>query len=144
MDLRHVFASVALVLVAVVAVAAQLAFWNASYGTDAGSSFNNTLATVTSTLETDLASVSTSTGSNTFAEAGPAATTQQQGLISRSISTIQQVGTFFTIIPSLLADAGTILGLPEPYAQIGAWVFTFFLGIAIALIFLQVIARFQF
>jgi hypothetical protein len=144
MDLRHVFASVALILLVVVAGANTLSFWNASYGTTAGSSFNNTLASVSSTLGTELATVSTSTGENTFAEAGPAASTQQQGLISRSISTIQQVGSFFTIIPNLLADAAQILGLPEPYAQIAAWTFTFFLGIAIALIFLQVIARFQF
>lgn len=144
MDLRQVFASVAIILVAVVASASILVFWNDSYGTTAGSSFNNTLASVASTLQTDLAEVSVSAGENTFAQAGAASSTQQQGLITRSISTIQQVGAFFTIIPNLLADAATLLGLPEPYAQIGAWVFTFFLGIAIALIFLQVVARLSF
>lgn len=137
MDLRHVFASTAVILVVVVAAAYWMAFLNFSYGTDVGSSFNSTLSRVTTSISYELNSTSVAAGENTFAESGAAATTQQEGLLERSVSTFQQISPFFTLVPNLLQDAGTLLGLPQPYAGIAAWTFSFFLGIAIVLILVQ-------
>jgi hypothetical protein len=142
MELKNIFLSVAVVLVGIVAVSLWLTGLNASYGTTAGSTFNNTITSVSATLNSDLGTIATSTGNNTIAQSGAGASTQQEGLISRSLSSIQQIGSFFTIVPSLLEDGATILGLPQPFAQVASWAFTFVLAITIALILLQVVARF--
>lgn len=142
MDLRNVFTGSAIALVAVIACMSWIASLNQSYGTDAGTTFNNTLSSVQTTLGDNLQTVSIETGTNTQAQPGPAETTQQAGLISRSISTFQQVTSFFTIIPNLLQDAASILGIPQPYAAIAGWTFVFALAITVALVFMTLAGRF--
>ena len=141
MDLRNVFTATAVVLVAVIATSAWLGDLNAAYGTDAGESFNNTLSSVQTTLGRDLEDTSIATGDNTQTPAGPSQTSQQAGLISRSVATLQQVGAFFTIIPNLLQDGGVLLGLPPAIAAVGAWTFTFALGISLVLLYLSLAGR---
>ena len=140
MELKDVFTATALVLVGVFAVGAWINDLNSKYGTEAGSSFSSTFDTVESTLQTELGEVAVAAGNNTVAAPGAGGANQQDGIIARSLSSIQQVGQFFILIPNLLSEGAYVLGLPEPYAEIAGWVFAFALGITLALIFLQVVA----
>lgn len=144
MDIRQVFASTAVVLLVVVGVGAWLGDLNNHYGTTAGSSFNATLASVTTSITYNLSSTSVAAGGNTFNQAGAASTTQQQGLLARSLSSIQQIGAFFSLIPNLIQDGGALLGLPTALTDLAVWTFVFFLGITIAFLFLQIVSRFNF
>ena len=142
MDLRDVFTASAIILVGVIAAGSWIGFLNASYGTTAGSSFNATIANVQTTLGGNLSSVSISSGNNTVppsgAGLGAGTTTQQQGLITRSLSTLQQAGAFFSLIPSVISDGARIVGIPDTYATIAAWVFIFALAVTIGLMLLQI------
>lgn len=132
MEIKDVFLSIVVVMVAIIAVFSWMNGMNDAYGVDAGSTFNNTKGQVG--LFTNISAISTQVGNNTFYESGSAPSTQDEGLIQKAKSSISLIGDLFGIVPALIKDAGLIVGIPAPYIDLATYAFIFILGITIVYI----------
>lgn len=129
MEIKDVFISLVVVGVCSIAIFSWLAGLNEAYGNDAGSTFNNTLGHTG--LFSNISSLSTQVGNNTFYESGSAPTTQDEGLIQKAKSTISLIGDLFGLVPSLIKDAGVIVGIPSQYLDLATYAFIFVFGLTI-------------
>lgn len=136
MELEDVFISGMVVLVAIIGILSWLSGMNSAYDMTAGSSFNATLTHTQGLLDTNLSNMGLNVANNTQLAEGPGTSDQEQSLLEQSRSTFSLLTDLLGIIPSMIEDGATIIGIPEAYTSIAKWTFLFVFGLTIAYILL--------
>lgn len=132
MEFENIFKGVGIVLIGIVAYFSLFVYWNDEYGTTVGSSSNATYQSAQLLAQRNLFNMSINVGNNTNTPSGAGSTSTNADLVSRALSVITAVPTLLGLVPALFSDAGTILGIPSIYVQVGAWIFLFSFAILFA------------
>ena len=136
MDFGDILTGVAIVLICTIAIFTQLNFYNASYGTTAGSTFNGTLVAVQQLTESNLSDIGIQVANNTIPTSGAAGTNTQDSLITKSLSTFGKIRSLMGIVPDLIGSAGTVAAIPQVYVNVGKWLFLALFGLTLGYILL--------
>lgn len=136
MEIKDVVISGMVVLVAVIAITGWLGSMNTAYNMNAGASFNTTISHTQTLLNTNLSSMSKNVANNTQIAEGAGTSDQEQGLLEQSRGTFSILTDLLGIIPSMIEDGASIVGIPSEYTFIAKWTFLFVFGLTIAYILL--------
>lgn len=134
MEYEKIFASVVVVAVSIFAIMSMLSFYNSSYGTTAGSSFNNTLGSVQ--IINNVTSLTNDQATATQSIEGAGSTDSQTNLIERSLRIIVILPRLLGLVPDMMSEGALVVGVPEAYVNlaIGLFVFSFTLLLAYVLL----------
>lgn len=136
MEIKDVFVSVGVMIVGLIAVLSWINGLNGFYGTTVGSSFNSTLDSVNTLARNNFADIGETIGENTQIQSGAGEEDQTNSLIQKSRSTFQKVTTMLGLVPSMLNDAGELIGIPDSIMDVGRILFLGVFGITMAYLFL--------
>lgn len=136
MEIKDVVVSSMVVLVAVIAITSWINNLNTAYSTTAGSSFNSTLSSTQSLLQTNMSNIAVVVANNTQVQEGAGTSDQEQSLLEQSRGTFSILTDLLGIIPSMIEDGAEILDIPDEYTFVAKWTFLFVFGLTIAYLFL--------
>lgn len=136
MDFIDVFKVGAVILVGIFVFFPLATDFNKEYGSSLGDDLSTTRTNVEDMLSSNLSDISTQTGDSISPTSGAAASSNEEGLISRSTEAISKFGTLITIIPTAMGEAGSALGIPDNIVEIAKYVFIFTFAITFAYVLL--------
>lgn len=141
MDYKDLFTSMGIVLVGIIAFFAIAGDFNNAYGTNLGDDMNGTRTHVQDLLTNTLGDVSGDVGNATQAREGASLGSGETGLITRALTVITSIPQLFGLVPAVIRDGASVLGIPDSIVIIGEWVFLFAVGVTLAYLFLLGISR---
>jgi hypothetical protein len=134
MEIKDVFISGMVIVVAIVGVLAWISSLNNAYDTTVGSTFNTTMNQVQTVVYANLSGLAVSTANNTQVAEGGGSSDQQASITSQSGGSLRLATRLLGIIPSIIDDGAQLLGIPAQYTLIARYTFLFVFGITIAYI----------
>jgi hypothetical protein len=137
MEFQQVFVTASVILVGILGVFGLINFWNVSYGTNVGNTFNSTASHVQTITTSTLGAVSVQVGNSTDTPSGAGAVTTSANLVNRALSILTIIPSIIGLVPAMLQDAAGIMGVPQEYTLIAAWVFIF--GFALLFAYLLIV-----
>jgi len=141
MEYENVFKSVGVVLIGVIAYFSLLGFWNLEYGQNVGNSSRATYDHVQSLANSSLFDLGTGSAGNTQTESGAGQDDPNRDLLTRALSVVTAIPELFGLVPALLQDGASILGIPPSYVNIGIYTFLFSAAILFAYLLLIGVRR---
>ena len=140
MELEKLFAVVIVMAIGITGVLTFINYHNASYGTTAGVSFNDTLNKVD--LIDNASSITIGSANNIPGNTNGGATNTISNLAQRALSIITVPFQLIGLIPSMIQNAGVLLGIPPIYASAAVYSFYFSFSMLIAYLLIIGFRRF--
>lgn len=141
MEPGDVLTGAAIILVASLGILTLINFYNQSYGTSVGDTFNDSLDSVNTLTYSTFGGISNQVANNTIPSSGAAPSTQQESLFQKSYSTLTKLNDLMGLIPDLIGQFAVMLGIPSAYIFIAKWTFNVLFGLTIAYILLLGLKR---
>ena len=133
MEFEKIFASIGVVLIAILAYTAIIGSWSIAYNNNnVGSTFASTYNDAAALSNSTLFSLGIQVGNNTNSQSGAGSTSSSTDIYSRALSIITAVPTLLGLVPALFNDAAVIFGIPATYIGVAAWIFMFTFAILMA------------
>ena len=136
MEYKNVFISIGIVLIALIGITQLIGQWNNDYSATAGSTLNRTFTHMQQISNDTLISTGRSSAIDTQTVEGTGQTSSTSNLIQKSLSTIKRVPQLLGLVPSLLNDAASIIGVPTIIVDIIVTIFFFVFALTFAYLLL--------
>ena len=136
MDFKNVFIVMGISLVGIIAVFSFATDINTEYGTSIGYDMNQTRSYVQEGIIANLTKVSGETGTATEAQSGASAEAGIGDLIKRSLGVIGSIPRLLGMVPSLMSESASVIGIPSEYIDVATWLFIISFSIVLAYLFL--------
>lgn len=139
MEYEKLFAGIAVVAVSIFAILSMLNYYNESYGTNVGYTFNNTMNSVA--LINNITDITNDQASATQNVEGSGTSDPQTNLVERSLRIITILPRLLGLVPDLMEEGAIILGVPPTYVNMAIGVFVFSFTILFAYLLLIGVKR---
>lgn len=136
MDFKNVFIVIGISLVGIIAVFSFASDLNTEYGTSIGYDMNETREKLQDGIIANLTLVSSETGGAAEAESGASSGTGITDLIGRSLSVIGSIPRLIGLVPSLMSESASVIGIPPEYVDVATWLFIISFALVLAYLFL--------
>jgi hypothetical protein len=141
MDFKNIFIGLGVMLIGIIGVFGILNSWNSYYSMDVGSTFNDTLSGVQDITDNTMDEIKISSGLSTQTAEGAGQDTPTEEIAKQSVSTIKLMPKLIGLVPSLLNDIGSIIGIPVEIVAIGVSLFIIVFALTFAYLLLLGVRR---